>query len=401
MKNFPYIKQIIVNDCYASKDIKIPHEPLTDFKHIILTGKNGSGKTTILNRLAIILDEASKGKSKDQSISSLRATINANKTHGGRSEWEKKVFELEGIDISFINDEIKSLSLEIDENEPYIFSFFKAHRRVELLEVNTITTEEQFTNSLKKREQQENFTKLFKQYLVNKKVYEAFDFMNKKNNENNQNKIFFEKLTETLQNIFEDKNLQLEFKQENFEFYIILSGGRKITFNHLSEGFSAFLSVIMDLLIRTDLIRKKINDFDYEPKGIVLIDEPETHLHLSMQYDILPLISYLFPNIQLIVATHSPAVISSIKESVVYDLSSKTQITDKVLGSSFSELMIGHFGLDNEYSPVADKILQDVESAMKIGNINSLHKIIEENERFLTPVLRLDIESLILKLTDK
>ena len=149
-------------------------------------------------------------------------------------------------------------------------------------------------------------------------------------------------------------------------------------------------------LIRTDLIRKQKNDFGYQPNGIVLIDEPETHLHISMQYNILPLISRLFPNIQFIVATHSPAIISSLENSIVYDLTSKTEVADWILGSSFSELMIRHFGLENEYSPVADRILEEVNEAARKNDVTALKSILEKNEAFLTPALKLDIESLLI-----
>lgn len=396
--NFPYIKQIQINDCYSIKDVTIPKNPINELKHIILTGKNGSGKTTILNRIALIIDYATTGKDRETAIRRLKATIEANKTNPGRSGWESTINDLSGINLQFLGENIQDFSLENETNAPYIFSFFKAHRKVELSDVKTVTTEEQFTKSINKREKQEDFTKLFKQYLVNKKVYEAFDFMNKKNDEINQNQIFFENLTEILQRIFDDNNLKLEFKQENFEFFITLQDQRKITFNHLSEGFSAFLSVVMDLLIRTDLIRKTLNDFNYQPKGIVLIDEPETHLHLSMQYDILPLISNLFPNIQLIIATHSPAIISSLKNAIVFDLTSKEEVSDWVLGSSYSELMISHFGLENEYSNIADKIILEANKAVKTRDIGRLNEILIKSEKYLTPSLRLEIESHIINL---
>jgi len=66
------------------------------------------------------------------------------------------------------------------------------------------------------------------------------------------------------------------------------------------------------------------------PHGIVFLDEPETHLHLEMQYEVLPLLTNLFPNIQFIVATHSPAIISSLKDATVYDLSSQNSTDSNV-----------------------------------------------------------------------
>jgi len=52
----------------------------------------------------------------------------------------------------------------------------------------------------------------------------------------------------------------------------------------------------------------------------VLIDEPENHLHASMQRTLLPNLSDAFPDVQFIVSTHSPLVISSVRDSIVYAL---------------------------------------------------------------------------------
>ncbi len=183
----------------------------------------------------------------------------------------------------------------------YIFSFFQAHRKVQLQDVQTVINETHFLKQLNQSSNTENFISQFKQYLVNKKVFEAFDYMNSKTDSANQNKIFFENLTKTMRNVFKDQGLSLEFIQENFEFFIKMSDGRKVTFNQLSEGFSAFLSILMELFMKTDLIRKQNNDFKLNPEGIVLVYEPDTHCHIEMQYEILPLLDNLFPNIQLII----------------------------------------------------------------------------------------------------
>ncbi|MDP3495170.1 MAG: AAA family ATPase [Hyphomonadaceae bacterium] len=51
---------------------------------------------------------------------------------------------------------------------------------------------------------------------------------------------------------------------------------------------------------------------------VVLIDEPENHLHPSMQREFLPAMVRAFPEAQFIIATHSPFVVSSVKESSIY-----------------------------------------------------------------------------------
>ena len=104
----------------------------------------------------------------------------------------------------------------------------------------------------------------------------------------------------------------------------------------------------------------------YNPCGIVLIDEPETHLHLELQEQVLPLLTSRFPNIQFIVATHSPAVIASIKNATIFDLTTKEiRVSEDVVGRSYSELMVSHFGINNEYSTIADDIFKKVRDALR------------------------------------
>lgn len=61
--------------------------------------------------------------------------------------------------------------------------------------------------------------------------------------------------------------------------------------------------------------------FDESDKPfIVSFDEPENHLHPEMQKTLLPNFLKAFPNVQFIVASHNPFIISSVSESNVYAL---------------------------------------------------------------------------------
>lgn len=52
----------------------------------------------------------------------------------------------------------------------------------------------------------------------------------------------------------------------------------------------------------------------------VIIDEPENHLHPSLQRELLPSLLTAFPDVQFVVATHSPFVVTATPESAVYVL---------------------------------------------------------------------------------
>jgi predicted ATP-binding protein involved in virulence len=402
--DFPYIKAIHVNDCFAYKnfDIAVPNLNGKPFSHLILTGKNGSGKTTILRGLEqnigveLIGGNDRAGYVNEQRILFLIENYTQTNEFIERRKWENRLKI--------------SNTLKIDANNKNafkhfkgksVFSFFNANRNSNPKDVVTVTSNENFSENLVSNATNDFFIKQFKQYLVNKKVEQAFRELDKNEQGTKDVEDFFTIFTQILKRFADDNELKLVFEQTQFEFYVTLKDGRKITFNQMSEGFSAFISILVDLLIRVDLIRSAVNDNTYDPCGIVLLDEPETHLHIKAQYEVLPILTEFFPNVQFIVATHSPAVISSIKNTTVFDLTSQHSVNDEIVGSSYSELMVTHFGLDNEFSPIADKIIHNVETAVKDNKENKpilkqqLETIFRENERYLSPTLRLELESLI------
>ena len=90
---------------------------------------------------------------------------------------------------------------------------------------------------------------------------------------------------------------------------------------------------------------EKNHSGSFDAPGIVLIDEVDAHLHLSLQKDILPLLTGLFPRIQFIVTTHSPFVLGSAENTVIYDLEKKLCISgDKGLSNlTYSGIVEGYF----------------------------------------------------------
>jgi predicted ATPase len=391
-QEFPYLQQLVINDAYVGKNLTIPvFEQGKDFKHLILTGKNGSGKTTVLREISKYI-QAITGKGQRHSE--------------GLYYGSPVSQELVKVELTFspsYKDFLTSLVPHVHEyqfwydiRQKALFAFFNASRITRTEDVSTVTKEQELIAKMPAWADEQHAA-FFKQYLVNKKVYQVFDAMEGRNEAVKQQEQFFDKLERLFAEIFGDSKVILEFVRENFEFYINLSDGRRFTFNELSAGFSAFLSILTELLMRTDLLRKQANDYTYDPCGFVLIDEPETHLHLEMQYQILPLLTSLFPNLQFIVATHSPAVASSITGATVFDLSTGEVMGDEAAGSSFSELMQTHFGVENEYSNVADAILNDIKNIVKISDKNLARKkllqLLEEKGKYMSAGLKLEVEA--------
>lgn len=55
-----------------------------------------------------------------------------------------------------------------------------------------------------------------------------------------------------------------------------------------------------------------------EAPGLLLIDEAENHLHPTWQKRVIPGVREIFPNLQIIAATHSPFVLASVPDARAY-----------------------------------------------------------------------------------
>ena len=102
------------------------------------------------------------------------------------------------------------------------------------------------------------------------------------------------------------------------------------------------LDIVIDLILKMQPQGRLAHN--YTKKGIVLIDEIETHLHLELQRIIMPLLTQLFPNIQFIVTTHSPFVLNSMNNAIAFDLEHQ-KILDDLTDYSYDALAEGYFGV--------------------------------------------------------
>ncbi|MBV2191256.1 AAA family ATPase [Providencia rettgeri] len=111
------------------------------------------------------------------------------------------------------------------------------------------------------------------------------------------------------------------------EQYLVIGGddrvslkidGQKIQLSQLSSGFSSILKLIQSIVSGYGHFTNETNLQNV--KGIVFIDEIESHLHLSWQANIIPLLKRLFPNTTFYVTTHSSVVLLQLQEGEAYEL---------------------------------------------------------------------------------
>jgi predicted ATP-binding protein involved in virulence len=85
----------------------------------------------------------------------------------------------------------------------------------------------------------------------------------------------------------------------------------------LSDGFKTTIAMVMDIAMRMVEANPDQGPAALNGPGIVLIDEIELHLHPSWQQRILFDLQRTFPNVQFICTTHSPQVLSTVKQESV------------------------------------------------------------------------------------
>lgn len=93
----------------------------------------------------------------------------------------------------------------------------------------------------------------------------------------------------------------------------VQKNGQTVGVGQLSDGEKCLLALVGDIAMRLAIANPGLES-PLEGEGVILIDEIELHLHPRWQRTILPKLLDVFPNCQFIVSTHSPIVLTDIKE---------------------------------------------------------------------------------------
>ena len=345
-----FITNIKINKLLHLCNIDIP---VTDQErpHLIITGKNGSGKTILLNAIADFLGiirndilfswlsfEKKQKYLQEQMQNTALSYYDRKNVQSQLKQINQKKEKLNSkVDISFSN--VVELVKKYNANG-FIMTFYQASRKPEMLEP-TNPTKPDLKN---KNEITNHFSDQFLYFLSDLKIQEALARNEKQYADADEIKKWFDDFEILLKKIYMDEGLILEFNYRDYSFKI-LTEGKSFKFTQLSDGFSAILEIVTDLILKMQ--DGNTLSRNYKKEGIVLIDEIETHLHLELQKIILPLLTRVFPNIQFIVTTHSPFVLNSIDNAVAYDLEHRTMLTD-LEEYSYESLAEGYFGVDTE-----------------------------------------------------
>jgi len=342
-----YIKSFSVVDIANVKAVNVHlGEKRT---HLIITGRNGSGKTSILRA---IHDELTEIRNTNGNIYSLRQSREKAEVTYKLSPTPQSLSQLE----MFKKFAPARVALELSGtgffDKKDIFIFFSANRALEPTVPKSITPYSLPTDKGSAPE----VNRLILQHLVNLKAQRAFA-----RDEGDDNSVelidnWFNSFEGALREIFESSSVALQFDRQALNF-VIADKDKRYSFNTLSSGQSAIMNIYAELLLRVDAAANG----NTEIGGVILIDEPENHLHASLQKKVLAFLVQSFPQFQFIVTTHSPFILTSLQNTSILNLE------DGKIYHDFSRF--SYEAVLEEYMLV-DKYSNDVK--LQIANIKNL-----------------------------
>lgn len=129
-------------------------------------------------------------------------------------------------------------------------------------------------------------------------------------------------ICKSFERISGSKNADIVFDLDTHRLVLNFEGTdgslQKFAMDEMSDGYKNTLSMIGDIAYRMAVLNPMLGDKVLEETtGVVVIDEIDLHLHPQWQQTIISDLNTIFPKIQFIVSSHAPAVINSVAKEQI------------------------------------------------------------------------------------
>lgn len=360
----------------------------------VIVGKNGSGKTSILNAVAVFLSwiKARLISEKGQGIYIDENSI----SNGHNNALIKASFDcIENISITNktkpgLN---KKYSTELDKVKEYVqtkrkefedtnfrtpipvFAFYGVKRAV--IDIPLRASNSNY-NLLDAYDDCLNGASNFREFFVwfrNQEDLEneakARDYFRNNNFQIRE----LEALRKALSIFMPDySNIQIHRHPLRMQ---VKKNGKILNIAQLSDGEKIYLALIGDLCRRLCIANPEGDPLQGE--GIVLIDEIDLHLHPQWQGEIASRLKQTFPNIQFIVSTHSPQVINRIKKESLRIIDAGDIAPAQFSYGIPSQIILKDImDLKHDSPEEIDNLIDNIYSAADKSSLDELKKLIDE-----------------------
>jgi predicted ATP-binding protein involved in virulence len=133
---------------------------------------------------------------------------------------------------------------------------------------------------------------------------------------------------------------KIEFRIKEHSIMVSLKNSdAALRFNDLSDGYRAVMALAADIAHRMAKLNSHLgSDVAQKTPGIVLIDELDLHLHPKWQRRIVGDLKRAFPLVQFITTTHSPFIIQSLELGEVINLDAEKTVEEDFNALSIEDI---------------------------------------------------------------
>ncbi|MDR0227864.1 MAG: AAA family ATPase [Flavobacteriaceae bacterium] len=380
LKPITMLKEITINSWRQYENVNIKLHP----RITILTGANGAGKTTILNIInqhfgwQNLLVGTAKQDKKTGNLIYLSGIWNKIKnTFSSSSNIYSHFQNHQEIGTITYSNNIKTRILIPDvvhtqydliiENQQHLNGFnIPSHRpiykyqNVPNIRTSVITKRQAFEQYRSSQVQRYfgSYSDKTETYYIKETLISlaALGYGNQIVSPNQASIKIYEEFIEILKTVLPPK---LGFKSLSVRIPEVILETESGDFS--IDAVSGGIASIIDLAWQIFMFDESDNRF------IVCFDEPENHLHPEMQKTLIPNFLKAFPNVQFIVASHNPFIISSVNDSYVYALTYNennkvySQILDNIEKSgTANEILRQVLGIESTTPEWVDNKLDEI-----------------------------------------
>lgn len=310
----------------------------------VLIGDNGTGKTAVLDALAVSVGSYLLGIAQAKTISIYKNDVRRKdigdslepqlpviistegEIDGQKIQWQRCKMNLEGRttvkEAQTLREIAKKHTQQVSQGEPVILPVISYHGTGRLWREKrqTINTRPKtsrmsgYFNSLEPVSSSQVFLEWFKTMEIaslQKKIDTTRVAVVKKAIVNcipDLETVFFDVIEDALVCV----------KKENDDTF-------SLHYDLLSDGFKNMIGMVADIAYRCVTLNPHLNELALEKtQGIVLIDEIDLHLHPKWQKRVVNDLKKIFPGVQFITSTHSPFIVQSLQSDEVINLDKAT-----------------------------------------------------------------------------
>ncbi len=302
------IKHIHIEKLFGTTNIDWELNPSVN----VLVGKNGSGKSTILKIVNSVLLEEYSDELKLISNCVIDFSNNLEFKWSSEEISEDEVFKilLKGFNsdetkqrlvslLEPITDEVNDKNIDVilrdiiphlieHRKKPVVAKKFVSNKEIqERINIEFISTINMSANSINEITTSSGQHTNFLDFEIINEVQRLLSFDNKET--------LTENLLSALNSLFSETNKVIEFS--NNKLVVKLTNGTQIDFSQLSSGERQVIFIFLKVVIAS------------VDGALILMDEPEISLHLSWQEKLLNEIRRVNTTSQIIIVTHSPAML--------------------------------------------------------------------------------------------